>query len=67
MKEYVFDHDWGSYNELKTVRKLFLRNEIDTIDYFKTIIQEVFNMNEIDDDIFEFLDGSIFKISLHMK
>ena len=66
-KEYVLDHNWGSYNTPESINKLALRNEDDALDYFKTILIPLFNMIEIDEDIFKFEDGSVFQITLSVK
>jgi len=64
MKEYVLDHDWGSYDKKNNIKQLALRNEDDALDYFKTILLPIFNMTEIDENIFQFPDNSIFEISI---
>ena len=64
MKDYILDHDWGSYNSDKTVNKLMLRNEYDFQKYFDMNIKQMFDATVTDDYKIIFFDGEIYQIQI---
>ena len=62
-KDYVLDHDWGSYNSDETINKLMLRNTDDFMKYFDN---EMTNNPQYIAEIvgkymFKFEDGTIIQ------
>ena len=66
-KDYVLDHDWGSYNSNDTVNKLLLRNEEDFFKYFDKEILNQYNAQVIDKYTFRFEDGETIQFVVEIK
>lgn len=60
-KNYVLDHDWGSYDTEDTVNKIMLRNIDDFIIYFDREINQLYIAEEIGKYRFEFQDDTIIE------
>ncbi len=61
-KDYVLDHNWGSYDSNKSVNKLMLRNVEDFIKYFDNEMNNSQYIAEIVDKYkFKFKDGTIIE------
>ena len=65
MKDYILDHDWGSYEHNETINKLLLRNKQDFNKYFNKILKEIFVANISNDNKITFLDGTIYKLEIN--
>ncbi len=71
-KDYVFDHNFGSYNTDKTINKLLLRNYDDFYKYFISLLPTIFNAKILyssRNDIFnfEFVFGEDKSYNLTLK
>ena len=59
LKDYVFNHDWGSYDSNDSINKLMLRNVDDFMKYFFMNIHIFYNAQILDKYKFKFYDGTI--------
>ena len=59
-KDYVLDHDWGSYHSDETINRLMLRNIDDFMKYFDNEMtnKSLYNAEIIGKHIFKFDDGT---------
>lgn len=64
LKDYVFDHNWGSYDSDETINKLMLRNQDDFMKYFFINIHRFYNAQILDNYKFRFDDGTIVEFTL---
>jgi len=61
-KDYVLDHDWGSYDSDETINKLMLRNTEDFIKYFNNEMSNPRYVAEtVGQYMFKFQDGTIIQ------
>ena len=58
-KDYVLDHDWGSYNSDKTVKKLMLRDIDDFFKFFDNEIKNLYIAEMINKYCFKFKNNDI--------
>ena len=65
-KDYVLDHNWGSYNSDETINKLMLRNIDDFIKYFDNEIDNQYIAENVGKYIFKFDDGEILQFRLEV-
>ena len=64
LKDYVFDHNWGSYNSNNTINKLMLRNQDDFMKYFFINIHRFYNAQILGNYKFRFTNGTIVEFSI---
>ena len=59
-KDYVLDHDWGSYEKDSTINKLMLRNTDDFMKYFDNEMTNnpQYNAEIVGNYMFKFEDGT---------
>lgn len=59
-KDYVLDHDWGSYEKDSTINKLMLRNTDDFMKYFDNEMTNnpLYNAEIVGKYMFKFEDGT---------
>ena len=62
-KEYVLDHDWGSYESDETINKLMLRNTDDFMKYFDNEMTTnlMYVAEIIGKYMYKFKDGTIIQ------
>ena len=62
-KDYVLDHDWGSYESDETINKLMLRNTDDFMKYFDNEMTTnlMYVAEIIGKYMYKFKDGTIIQ------
>lgn len=62
-KDYVLDHDWGSYESDETINKLMLRNTDDFMKYFDNEMTNnlMYVAEIIGKYMYKFKDGTIIQ------
>lgn len=62
-KDYVLDHDWGSYGSDETINKLMLRNTDDFMKYFDNEMTNnlMYVAEIIGKYMYKFKDGTIIQ------
>ncbi|MBQ7351722.1 MAG: hypothetical protein IJW59_02500 [Clostridia bacterium] len=67
-KDYVLNHDWGSYNSNDTINRLMLRNTDDFMKYFdnEMVNNTQYNADIVGKYMFKFEDGAIIQFVLEI-
>ena len=65
-KDYVLDHDWGSYESVDRINKLLLRNEEDLKKYLYQVLTTIYNAKVEEDFTITFENGTKVKLILEI-
>lgn len=62
-RDYVLDHDWGSFDDSKRIKKLLLRNVDDFLKYFyELVFDKTFVAKKVANNQLMFEDFSVFAV-----